>query len=253
MDREDILVKEKLRDMSNYQSFDDNNLAMPADNTEEKTLPKYIEDYTTWTLIVVLGLIALSAIPIVTISAIAIPYGLFSKIWWLSIGSLTFILVISILAFIYNKQILQRQDSLPYYIFAIYTLMILSLAVGLVFFNSHLAIGIIIMLSVSITFIIISNKINSLKDKHWIKLSMIYSFILLFMVGYIIISNQRYVELFVITILVVFYIAYLTIQLQFLYKEFSKDGLIDEKVINIKAILMGLIVANIDLLVFTFK
>lgn len=250
-----FLESEKLANFTQYDALEIKN---PNDEDAllgilHKKTPAIIDDYTNWSIIVLIGFELLALIPILLIHFLSNYSNLFSKLWWVLLGSFTLLIVLSVVCYIYRQKILRWEDFRPYYLYTLYVLLCLTMNVAIALFSSHIGIAMRILMLFSLTVILISNKISILRTKYWIKLSIIFSFMIIFMLAYIIISNEKYVELFIINIFVVFYISYLALQIKSLYIEFYEDKLIGEKGFSIKVTFMGIIIANVDLFLFTFK
>jgi hypothetical protein len=229
----------------------------------------------------------LSFIPSLVFFSFQNSKSIFGNIWWLLLGSIALIITLSCITFFYKRKLLTQKGNLVYYIYAVYFLLWLTIYFTMAAYSYKICFSLSLMNLFALIVIIIGDKIEAMQTKYWIKLTFIYTCLLAYMIGYIIISNQQYVELFMMMVVLIYILGYLTIQVQFLVynllrtyflkdavelEEDKKAELIknkndeeDEEEIDfiidlnpdsiqkVKTIFLLIIIFPIDMMVFTFK
>jgi hypothetical protein len=230
----------------------------PTQINEEniKVDQEIINKFTMYTIIMFFAFYCLTLIP-----QILILYNvekvkaldIFKETWWIGLAVFIITFLISLYAYFDKHRLFSHGNFLIYFIFPFYIATALTLFIILSFFNVWLLFAISILILTNLITAFCLNLIRPLQNKPWIKLFILFTITFTFLIFYIGLINQHFVEYFVVAVITMYLMSYLEAELKFLLIEYFFDHEVTHHEITFRIMLVTFTLLNVDILVCCFK
>jgi hypothetical protein len=180
-------------------------------------------------------------------------YTFFKGHWWILLIITLVFIAMNIFIFIKSEQLQLRSTNLSYIIFPIYVLFIIAIYTFLSFYSIELTLTFTGMLSAGLFLCYFFNNFSILDDKVWLKLTLIYSIVFIYMVLYTALVQNYFVEFFMLCVYALVLFGYINSQLKHILIRYSKDNKYNRYDFNLRFYMTSIILSTVDIFVCAFR
>jgi hypothetical protein len=176
---------------------------------------------------------------------------LFFQIGWLAIVALVVHYLIAITAYL-KPQIFFDRWPMTFLCFALWCLTLFTINSIISLYSPELMLtysGIIVFAMMTLFILNYSNQLN---DKGWIKCAILYSILFIYVILYMILIKKRFVEFFILCIVMISFFSYTVLQMKHLLFGYVKEGRFFTPTCHSNLYMWSIMVVSVDVLTCAF-
>lgn len=261
----------KLLNESGYFSFNQNeiNVSNNSDYRDDPSMKienNFVAAYLTKMDMICFIIVFLTLVPEILILLCLTEQkslNYFYETWWLLIPSSIIILSISIFAYCYRNSYDLHCTSKIKILFVFYLISILIIITVISFKLVKICLCLTVFITISFLILFIMNSFEIFNNKNWVKLSVLFIYFFVFMIVYLFVINNYFVEFFVVIILSALFFTYFIneVKRNFIYyvkenkinKEGARENIYNNEWSMYNLIFSSIMIIKIDILYASFR